>query len=122
MHFGSAVCLYEQKSSDITVSTDSNASERRFTAAVILPLNQGLLCVTIDDQFLFYTPIGLPEEKFKLILSKRLVGNNEEILDMRFLGDEEKFLAVATNLEQVNCHNSSLDHYKVLIYGKRRIM
>ncbi|KAL9382119.1 hypothetical protein Peur_025154 [Populus x canadensis] len=96
-----AVCLYEQKSSDVTVSSDTDDSPRGFTAAVILPLDQGLLCVTVDHQFLFYSLVVHLEEKFKLMLSKRLVGYNEEILDMRFLGEEEKFLAVATNLEQL---------------------
>ncbi|XP_061944570.1 protein TORMOZ EMBRYO DEFECTIVE-like [Populus nigra] len=99
-----AVCLYEQKSSDVTVSSDTDDSPRGFTAAVILPLDQGLLCVTVDHQFLFYSLVVHLEEKFKLMLSKRLVGYNEEILDMRFLGEEEKFLAVATNLEQVQVY------------------
>jgi U3 small nucleolar RNA-associated protein 13 len=101
--FDSGVSLYEQKSSDVAVSSDTDDSLRGFTAAVILPLDQGLLCVTVDHHFLFYSLLGHPEEKFKLILNKRLVGYNEEILDMRFLGEEEKFLAVATNLEQVSC-------------------
>ncbi|KAJ6858579.1 hypothetical protein NC652_041003 [Populus alba x Populus x berolinensis] len=100
-----AVCLYEQKSSDVTVSSDTDDSPRGFTAAVILPLDQGLLCVTVDHQFLFYSLVVHLEEKFKLMLSKRLVGYNEEILDMTFLGEEEKFLAVATNLEQVQVYD-----------------
>ncbi|KAH8485143.1 hypothetical protein H0E87_026790, partial [Populus deltoides] len=99
-----AVCLYEQKSSDVTVSSDTDDSPRGFTAAVILPLDQGLLCVTVDHQFLFYSLVVHLEEKFELMLSKRLVGYKEEILDMRFLGEEEKFLAVATNLEQVQVY------------------
>ncbi|XP_065636315.1 protein TORMOZ EMBRYO DEFECTIVE [Quercus suber] len=94
-----AVCLFEQKSSDIT---DSSDMDRGFTSAVMLPFDQGLLCVTADQQFLFYSPVEHPEEMFKLILSRRLVGYNEEIVDMKFLGEEEQFLAVATNLEQVN--------------------
>ncbi|KAL9344812.1 hypothetical protein Peur_062487 [Populus x canadensis] len=101
-----AVCLYEQKSSDVTVSSDTDDSPRGFTAAVILPLDQGLLCVTVDHQFLFYSLVVHLEEKFELMLCKRLVGYNEEILDMRFLGEEEKFLAVAANLEQVRLWNS----------------
>ena len=98
-HFNRAVCLFEQKSSDIT---DSSDMDRGFTSAVMLPFDQGLLCVTADQQFLFYSPVEHPEEMFKLILSRRLVGYNEEIVDMKFLGEEEQFLAVATNLEQVN--------------------
>ncbi|KAK4572223.1 hypothetical protein RGQ29_030591 [Quercus rubra] len=97
-----AVCLFEQKSSDIT---DSSDMDRGFTSAVMLPFDQGLLCVTADQQFLFYSPVEHPEEMFKLILSRRLVGYNEEIVDMKFLGEEEQFLAVATNLEQVRVYD-----------------
>uniref|UniRef100_A0A2N9H388 U3 small nucleolar RNA-associated protein 13 C-terminal domain-containing protein n=1 Tax=Fagus sylvatica TaxID=28930 RepID=A0A2N9H388_FAGSY len=98
----SAGCVFEQKSSDITVSSDM---DRGFTSAVMLPLDQGLLCVTADQQFLFYSPVENPEEMFTLTLSRRLVGYNEEIVDMKFLGEEEQFLAVATNLEQVRVYD-----------------
>ncbi|KDP39531.1 hypothetical protein JCGZ_02551 [Jatropha curcas] len=85
--------------------SDTDEAKRGFTAAAILPLDQGLLCVTADQQFLFYLPVEHPEEKFKLALHKRLIGYNEEILDMRFLGEEENFLAVATNLEQIRVYD-----------------
>lgn len=100
-----AVCLFEQQSSDVTVSSDSDDSKRGFTAATILPLDQGLLCVTVDQQFLFYSTLTYSEEMLKLMLSKRLVGYNEEIVDMKFLGEDEQFLAVATNLEQVQVYD-----------------
>ncbi|PIA55623.1 hypothetical protein AQUCO_00700140v1 [Aquilegia coerulea] len=98
-------CLFEQKASDATVTSDKDDAERGFTAVVMLPLDQGLLCVTNDEQFLFYSPIQSPENTFELKLRKRLVGNNEEIIDMKFLGDEEQFLAVATNIEQVQVYD-----------------
>ncbi|KAF8369439.1 hypothetical protein HHK36_032554 [Tetracentron sinense] len=100
-----AACLFEQQSSDATVSSDKDDSRRGFTAAVVLPLDQGLLCVTADQQFLVYSPMQSLEEKLELNLSKRLVGYNEEIVDMKFLGEEEHFLAVATNLEQVRVYD-----------------
>ncbi|CAK7333665.1 unnamed protein product [Dovyalis caffra] len=117
-----AVSLYEQKSSDVTVSSDTDDSLRGFTAAVILPLDQGLLCVTVDHQFLFYSLVGHPEDKFKLTLSKRLVGYNEEILDMRFLGEEEKFLAVATNLEQVQVYDLETMSCSYVLAGHTEIV
>jgi U3 small nucleolar RNA-associated protein 13 len=70
-------------------------------SAVVLRDDQGLLCVTADQQFIFYHPIKSDQGEFNLDLYRRLVGYNEEILDMRFIGEEEKYLAVATNLEQV---------------------
>ncbi|XVE62302.1 hypothetical protein DITRI_Ditri06bG0107400 [Diplodiscus trichospermus] len=103
-----AVCLYEQKSSDVTVSSDVDEdSTRGFTSAVMLPLDQGLLCVTADQQFLFYSLEEHLEEKWFLKLTKRLVGFNDEIVDMKFLDEEEQYLAVATNLEQVRVYDLS---------------
>ncbi|CAN6569779.1 unnamed protein product [Malus baccata var. baccata] len=100
-----AVCLYEQKSSDVTPSSDVDESNRGFTAAVMLPSDKRLLCVTADQEFLLYSPVNLPEGTLEFELSKRLVGYNDEIVDMKFVGDEEQFLAVATNLEQVRVYD-----------------
>ncbi|XP_020084753.1 transducin beta-like protein 3 [Ananas comosus] len=100
-----AVCIFEQQSSDVTLSSDKDDSRRGFISAILLPSDQGLLCVTADQQFLFYQPIKDVEGTFQLNLYKRLVGYNEEILDMKFLGEEEKYLAVATNLEQVRVYD-----------------
>lgn len=101
LFFNSALCLFEQKTSDVTVTLDKDDLRRGFTAAAMLPFDQGLLCVTADQQFLVYSLMVYPEEILKLNLKKRLVGYNELILDMKFLGEEEQFLAVVTNLEQV---------------------
>ncbi|KAG9457271.1 hypothetical protein H6P81_001779 [Aristolochia fimbriata] len=100
-----ASCLYEQEYSDTSVSSEKNDERRGFTSAVMLPCNQGFLCVTADQQFLFYLPTRCDGGKFCLSLSKRLVGYNEEIVDMKFLGEDEHFLAVATNLEQVRVYD-----------------
>ncbi|KAG4166825.1 hypothetical protein ERO13_A13G156800v2 [Gossypium hirsutum] len=103
-----AVFLYEQKSSDVTISSaEDEDSTRGFISAVMLPLDQGLLCVTADQQFLFYSPAEHLEEKWSLKLTKRLVGFNDEIVDMKFLDEEEQYLAVATNLEQVRVYDLS---------------
>ncbi|XP_057970053.1 protein TORMOZ EMBRYO DEFECTIVE [Malania oleifera] len=100
-----AVCLFEQQCSDVTVNSQKDDSKRGFTAAVLLPLDQGLLCATADQHFLFYSPAIYSEEKLKLNLSKRFIGYNEQIVDMKFLGDGEEFLAVATNHEQVQVYD-----------------
>ncbi|XP_058206435.1 protein TORMOZ EMBRYO DEFECTIVE [Rhododendron vialii] len=99
-----AVCIFEQKASDVTVKSDDEDLKRGFTAAVLLPLDQGLLCVTADQQFLFYS-LADGEGCLNTTISKRLVGYNEEIVDMKFLGEEEQFLAVATSVEQVRVYD-----------------
>ncbi|EPS65766.1 hypothetical protein M569_09011, partial [Genlisea aurea] len=98
--------IYEQKTSDLLASLDTDEVKRGFTAATMLPLDQGLLCVTADQQFLIYD-WGKKDacESLDLVLKKRLIGYNEEIVDMKFLGEEERFLAVATSVEQVRIYD-----------------
>ncbi|MCD7457072.1 hypothetical protein HAX54_034058 [Datura stramonium] len=99
-----ALCLFEQKSSDIAISSEDEDSKRGFTSALIMPASQELLCVTADQQFFLYYPEE-SEGSLNLVLKKRLVGYNEEIADMKFLGDEEQFLAVSTSVEQVRVYD-----------------
>eukprot|EP01018_Ginkgo_biloba_P035898 Gb_13772 [translate_table: standard] len=100
-----ALCLYEQKSSDAVISSDKEDLKGGFVSAVLLPSGQGVLCVTADQRFLFYDPVETDESKFDLKISKRLIGYNEEIVDLKFLGEEENFLVVATNLEQIRAYD-----------------
>lgn len=102
------MCLFEQKSSDLAVSSEKEEIKRGFTSAMMLPLGQGLFCATADQQFLIYELDKTIDDGFNLVLRKRLIGYNEEIADMKFLGDEEQYLAVATSVEQVNdsCQDS----------------
>ncbi|XP_059297908.1 protein TORMOZ EMBRYO DEFECTIVE-like, partial [Lycium ferocissimum] len=99
-----ALCLFEQKTSDITISSDNGDSRRGFISALILPASQELLCVTADQQFFLYYPEE-SQGSMNLFLRKRFVGHNEEIADMKFLGDDEQFLAAATSVEQVRVYD-----------------
>ncbi|KFK25898.1 hypothetical protein AALP_AA8G177000 [Arabis alpina] len=116
-----SVCLYEQQSSDITISSDDEESKRGFTAAVLLPSDHGLLCVTADQQFFIYSVAENVDES-ELVLSKRLVGYNEEIADMMFLGDEEQFLAVATNLEEVRVFDVATMSCSYVLAGHKEVV
>ncbi|KAJ7956236.1 Transducin beta-like protein 3 [Quillaja saponaria] len=116
-----AVCLFEQKASDVTASLDEDGLQRGFTAAVMLPPDQGLLCVTADQQFLFYS-LEQTEELLILMLYKRLVGYNEEIVDMKFLGEDENFLALATNLEQVCVYDLASMSCSYVLVGHSEIV
>ncbi|KAK4264339.1 hypothetical protein QN277_025534 [Acacia crassicarpa] len=116
-----AVCLFEQKTSDVSVSTDEDGSQRGFTAATMLTSDQGLLCVTADQQFLYYS-LESSNGNLQLNLTKRLVGYNEEIIDMKFLGDDEKFLALATNLEQVRVYDLAFMSCSYVLAGHTEIV
>ncbi|KAG8381676.1 hypothetical protein BUALT_Bualt06G0146300 [Buddleja alternifolia] len=100
-----AMLLFEQKSSDLTLSADKEEIKRGFTSAMMLPLSQGLLCATADQQFLIYDLEEHADDGLNFVLRKRLIGYNEEIADMKFLGEEEQFLAVATSVEQVRVYD-----------------
>ncbi|TKY55206.1 Transducin beta protein 3 [Spatholobus suberectus] len=116
-----AGCIFEQKTSDVTASIDEDGSRRGFTSAVMLASDQGLLCVTADQQFLFYS-LECTEELLQLNLTKRLVGYNEEIVDMKFIGDDEKFLALATNLEQVRVYDLASMSCSYVLSGHTEIV
>ncbi|CAN1257029.1 Protein TORMOZ EMBRYO DEFECTIVE [Linum perenne] len=114
-----ATCLYEHKYSDVANTSDTDEQSRRgLTGVVVLPNDQGLLSVTADQQFLFYSPTSEGD----LVLNKRLVGYNEEILDMKFLGEEENFLAVATNLEQVRVYDLASMSCSYVLAGHAEIV
>ncbi|KAL1333951.1 hypothetical protein HN51_062817 [Arachis hypogaea] len=116
-----AVCLFEQKVSDVTAGTDEDGLRRGFISAVMLPSDQGLLCVTADQQFLFYS-LESTVELLQLNLTKRLVGYNEEVVDMKFVGDDEKFLALATNLEQVRVYDLASMSCSYVLSGHTEIV
>nr|CAH67975.1 OSIGBa0142I02-OSIGBa0101B20.18 [Oryza sativa] len=118
----SAQCIYEQQSSDVTVNTENEESRRGFTSAVMLSDDQGLLCATADQQFLFYCPTRTDGGDFQLNLYKRLVGYNDEILDLKFVGEDEQYLAVATNLEQVRVYDVASMSCSYVLSGHTEIV
>ncbi|OIW17730.1 hypothetical protein TanjilG_29080 [Lupinus angustifolius] len=117
----SSVCMFEQEASDVTANIDEEGSRRGFTSAVTIASDQGLICVTADQQFLFYS-LNLTEELLKLNLTKRLVGYNEEVVDMKFIGDDEKFLALATNLEQIRVYDLASMSCSYVLAGHTEIV
>ncbi|KAF8702279.1 hypothetical protein HU200_033047 [Digitaria exilis] len=118
----SGLCVFEQQSSDVTVNSENEETRRGFTSAVILPNDQGLLCVTADQQFLFYCPKRTDEGTFQLSLYRRLIGYNDEILDLKFVGEEEQYLAVATNLEQVRVYDVASMSCSYVLAGHTEII
>ncbi|KAI4371363.1 hypothetical protein MLD38_019608 [Melastoma candidum] len=94
-----STCLFKQNVSDVTVNSGTDKSGIGFVGAVILPSDGELLCVTANQQFLFYHPEKDQNGDLSLNLLKRFIGYNEEIVDMKFLGEEEQLLAVATDVQ-----------------------
>ncbi|KAF1867244.1 hypothetical protein Lal_00049673 [Lupinus albus] len=115
-----SVCMFEQKTSDVTANIDEDGSRRGFTSAVMRVSEHGLICVTADQQFLFYSLDFI--EELKLNLTKRLVGYNEEVVDMKFVGDDERFVALATNLEQIRVYDLASMSCSYVLAGHTEIV
>ncbi|EFJ35160.1 hypothetical protein SELMODRAFT_80645 [Selaginella moellendorffii] len=101
-------CVYKQNSSDVSIATeDADETKRGFTAAYILPDAKGVLCITYDHRLFFYEPFLVDDKQRDLRISKRLIGCNDEITDLRYVGSDETSLAVASNVEQVRIYDLS---------------
>ncbi|KAI9103198.1 WD40-repeat-containing domain protein [Phlyctochytrium arcticum] len=89
-------CIFEQKS-----KVDS---KHDIVDMIYLKTSNVLVAITSDQNILFYDLSSGLEQK------KQIAGYNQEILDLRFAGPEDKHLAVITNTEQVRVYNTdSLD-------------
>ncbi|BBN19124.1 U3 small nucleolar RNA-associated protein 13 [Marchantia polymorpha subsp. ruderalis] len=99
-----ASLLYTQKSSVASSSSKNDDSKGGILYATVAPGDR-IMCVTSDQCLLFYESVpgegGDPDFK----LSKRLIGYNEEIIDLKYVGVDSTRLAVATNLEQVRIYD-----------------
>ncbi|OAD67317.1 hypothetical protein PHYBLDRAFT_178344 [Phycomyces blakesleeanus NRRL 1555(-)] len=73
---------------------------------------QELAAVTNDQNILFYSIINGLERV------KQVVGYNDEIVDIAYLGSDEKYLAAATNSEQLRVYNVETQNCD-LVYGHK---
>ncbi|KAJ2161488.1 U3 small nucleolar RNA-associated protein [Coemansia sp. RSA 552] len=90
-------------------------SKHAFVDVAYLPQSQHLVAATNDQNLLFYSATG------RLDRVRQIVGYNEEIIDMAFVGRDQKFLAVATNTEQLRIYNTE-DLNCELAYGHKDII
>lgn len=77
---------------------------------------QKLVLVTTEQNMLIYN-ISDGIEGVELELQKQLVGYNDEILDMCFLGDNDRYLAVATNSKHFKLYDTAQNMDCKLISG-----
>lgn len=82
-------------------------SQTEFQISRLLSCNklQKLVLVTTEQNILIYN-ISDGIEGAELELQKQLVGYNDEILDMCFLGDNDRYLAVATNSKHFKLYDT----------------
>jgi U3 small nucleolar RNA-associated protein 13 len=76
--------------------------KRGFIGATLMPSADSIMCVTGDQRLLFFAVSKSSSGDFDLQISKRLIGYNDEVIDVKFIPGDKDLLAVATNLEQVS--------------------
>lgn len=85
-------------------------SKHTITDVIYAKASQRLAAVTNDQNILIYSIA----ESLRRI--KQIVGYNDEIVDVRFIGEDDQHLAVATNSEQIRVFNVETQDCDI-IYG-----
>ncbi|KAI5069023.1 hypothetical protein GOP47_0015324 [Adiantum capillus-veneris] len=117
-----ATCVYEQVSSDPVVVTEKEEEKRGFVGAALLPSAEGVMCITSDQRLLFYHVIKSDAGDCSLGVMKRLIGNNDEVTDLKFVSGEANLLAVATNLEQIRIYDLRTATCRQELFGHKDIV
>lgn len=95
------MCIYEDKNSKPAGKSEKEESRGSYVSVSLLPDAKGVMIVTADQRLLFYESAPGDDGSAQLSLTKRLIGHQDEVIDLKFVGQEENLLAVATNIEQV---------------------
>lgn len=117
-----AVCVYEQSSSDAVIASDKGEAKGGFLGAVLMSLAEGIMCITGDQRLLFYDVMETDNGKFDLRINKRLIGYNEEVIDLKFVSGDMNLLAVATNLEQIRIYDMTTMTCRQELFGHKDIV
>ncbi|MCO5557503.1 hypothetical protein L7F22_011068 [Adiantum nelumboides] len=117
-----ATCVYEQVSTDAAVVTEKEEEKRGFVGAALLPSAEGVMCITGDQRLLFYHVVKSDIGECNLGISKTLIGNNEEVTDLKFIPGDENLLAVATNLEQIRIYDMQTATCRQELFGHKDIV
>ncbi|KAH8299728.1 hypothetical protein KR044_005052, partial [Drosophila immigrans] len=96
---------------DLQIQTDFEISRLLYCTT-----KQQLSLVTTEQNILIYD-VTAASKSAEVELVKQLVGNNDEILDMCFLGDNDRYLAVATNSKHFKLYDTEQQMNCKLITG-----
>ncbi|KAJ2556893.1 U3 small nucleolar RNA-associated protein [Coemansia sp. RSA 1933] len=90
-------------------------AKHAFVSVLYLSRSQRLVAVTSDQNMLFYSATNQLERVHQI------VGYNEEIIDMAYVGKAQDHLAVATNTEHIRVYNTKSLNCE-LAYGHKDII
>ncbi|KAG0326945.1 U3 small nucleolar RNA-associated protein 13 [Dissophora globulifera] len=108
--------IWDLKSGElIAKQKEEQGSKSGISDVLYLTESQQLASITSDQNVLFFNI----EQNMKRV--KQIVGYNDEIIDVAYIGEEESHLAVAANSEQIRVFN--LKEFECdLIYGHTDIV
>ncbi|RWS08046.1 transducin beta-like protein 3 [Dinothrombium tinctorium] len=86
--------VYEQENSILSVDDNEDQQSQLITQLVYSAKSEEIAVVSFENNILFYKLAD-----FTLI--RQFVGYNDEVLDVKFLGEEENFVVVATNSKHI---------------------
>eukprot|EP00850_Spirogloea_muscicola_P018245 SM000165S02206 [mRNA] locus=s165:102031:106956:- [translate_table: standard] len=107
----SGKCVYEQPVTgmeaphgDAGGQGEAAVTLRGLASVAMMPGNRGLLCATQDQRLLI---LEVDQDGKAFMLSRQLIGFLDEIVDLRFVGAGNEYLAAATNSDQVRVYDLS---------------
>ncbi|KAJ1647592.1 U3 small nucleolar RNA-associated protein [Coemansia asiatica] len=100
---------------ELFAQTKELNSKHTFVSILYLSQSQDLVAITNDENLLFYQTAKRLERK------RQIVGYNEEVIDLAFVGPDQKHLAVATNTEQLRIYDTENLNCE-LAYGHKDII
>uniref|UniRef100_A0A8C3M008 Transducin beta like 3 n=1 Tax=Chrysolophus pictus TaxID=9089 RepID=A0A8C3M008_CHRPC len=104
-----AACVYTQPVPFEPVESEEEASEHSLTHCMLVPERNEIVTVSVEHNIVLY-------DAQTLQLRKQLVGYNDEVLDVKFLGPGDSHIVVATNSPQLKVFELSTSHCQIL-YG-----
>lgn len=107
------------------VSQDISATPgEEITDLTLLPGGKSLMATTGDSRLLFFTPNVEATGQAGLTLTRQLIGNHDEITDLRYVGppDQPSHLAVSTNSNVVRLFDMDTLSCAVSCEGHRDIV
>jgi hypothetical protein len=100
----------QEVSADDTRNTIEGAAAagNALTFLQMLPSNKGVLSATADARVLVFDG-SMSSDADVLSVSKQLIGTNDDVIDMKFAGEDQSLIAVVSNSEQVGAHLTNVD-------------
>ncbi|XP_036334076.1 transducin beta-like protein 3 isoform X1 [Rhagoletis pomonella] len=98
----------------ITLSEDASQELRQL---LYCKHTKQLAVVTVEQNILIYKATGESVETKTLECTKQLIGFNDEILDICFLGENDRFLAVASNSKNIKIYDTEANMNCKIVSG-----